>query len=323
VNGRRIVNRTITHALEFAYHELLQPKQFPLAVLSITVDPAQVDVNVHPAKAEVRFHREQEVHGVVVRAIKEALAGISMIRELATWRPSVPPTPGPRMEFPNLTPESNRYDPLTAAFTPVTATVSHAGLRAIGQLHGTYLLAEGRDGLLIFNQHRTHERIVFDRLIASGTHAESQRLILPATLHLAHREAALLEDSLDERASWGFDIAPLSGQPSLTRAAPAVLAGANPETAVREILADLDVRISIAPFSSEETTGCIIQEGRRRLLASLACKAAVKAGKILDIREQQQLLNQLEASSSSTMCPHGGLIIMAISSYELDKKFIR
>jgi len=335
VNGRRISNRTLTHALEYAYQGLLGPRQYPVGVLRITVDPEQVDVNVHPAKAEVRFYREQEIHAAVVRAVKTALAPVNMIQELAVWGPNLPQSsrPAPAMTHASASPRLDLPLPGAAGRAPaplVTLPPAAAGLpvathgvRAIGQLHGTFLLAEGRDALLVINQHRAHERVIFERLWARYAHVDMQRLILPATIHLGHREASQLEACLDELAAFGFDIAAMSGQSYLVRAVPAVLAAQNPEKVVHSILADLDAGISIAQFSCDDPTTRAMEESRRRLLASIACKAAVKAGKLLAPQEQSELLEGLQQTEQSSICPHGAPIIMTITQFELDKKFLR
>ena len=335
VNNRRISNRMLTHALEYAYQGLLGPRLFPVAVLRITLDPAQVDVNVHPAKAEVRFHRENEIHSAVVRAVKTALSQVQMVQDLAVWQPGParvaagqPAAVLPGLTAPHLdvtAADPMRLPPLLA-HAPATipgAPAPQQGLRAIGQFHGIFLLAEGRDALLVINQHRAHERVIFERLWANYAHVDSQHLVLPVNIHLAHREAALLEGYLEELAAFGFDIAPLSGQSYLVRAVPAMIAGQNPESMLHDILADVDAGISIAQFTCDDPTRRAIEEGRRRLLASIACKAAVKAGKILAPQEQMELLEQLQRTEQATICPHGGPIMMTISQYELDKKFLR
>jgi len=332
VNGRRIFNRTLTHALEYGFEGLLGASRYPVAALKITVDPTQVDVNVHPAKAEVRFHRENEMHAAVVRAVKTALTGVNMVQDLAVWqaratasRPNSPtaarPAPQAAMTLPSLNeaPEITR----TTALTTPQAPAPTIGLRPIGQFHGTYLLAEGRDALLVINQHRAHERVIFEQLWANFEHVLVQRLILPATLHLGHREAAQLDDHLANLAGFGFEITPMSGQSYLVRAMPAVLASRSPEAIIQEILADLETGISIAQFTCEDSTQRALQESRRRLLASIACKAAIKAGKILAHEEQQELLVKLQETQQSTLCPHGAPIMMTLSQYELDKKFVR
>lgn len=342
VNGRRISNRMLTHALEYACEGLLGPKRYPAAVLRLTLDPAQVDVNVHPAKAEVRFHREAEVHATVVRAVKNALASTSMVQELAMWQPG--PTSltrmGPRsvsltppsspMTLPLLEPRertapAQNRTPLLANVPPATVSAPppSVGLRAIGQFHGTFLLAEGRDALMLINQHRAHERVIFERLWNAARHVDVQRLVIPATVHLGHREAAALDAHLDAMQGFGFDIAVMSGQSYLVRGMPAVLAGENPETVLQTILADMGAGINIAQFSCDDPAERAIQEGRRRLLASIACKAAIKAGKLLTPHEQNELLDQLQQTEQPTVCPHGGPIIMTISQYELDKRFLR
>lgn len=339
VNGRRITNRMLTHALEYAYEGMLVPKRYPVAVLRITIDPDQVDVNVHPAKAEVRFHRENEVHAAVVRAVKTALSATSMVQELAMWQPASPsiakPAPftssvqpttrsAPLFTLPD-TRESSRQ-PVTMPFISapaVSAPTPQTGLRAIGQFHNTFLLAEGRDAMLVLNQHRAHERVLFERLWRNFQHVDIQRLVLPTTIHLGHREAAALDLHMEALAGFGFDIEPMSGQSYLVRGVPAVLAGQNPEAVIQGVLADIDTGISIAQFECDDPAQRAMQEGRRRLLASIACKAAIKAGKLLSPQEQTELLAQLQETEQPTLCPHGAPIVMTITQYELDRKFLR
>ena len=338
VNGRRILNRTLTHALEYGCQGLLGAGRFPVAALKISVDPTQLDVNVHPAKAEVRFHRENEIHAAVVRAVKGALAGVNMVQDLAMHQanPSTFSAGGqgrrPAHEaMPSVTtqplltavPEPSGVTSLTNFLASPGAPAPTVGLRPIGQFHGVYLVAEGRDALLVINQHRAHERILFEQLWSSFQHVLVQRLILPATLHLGYREAALLDEHLANLAGFGFEIEPMSGHGYLVRAVPAVLAAQSPEHTIQEILTDIETGISIAQFTCEDPTERALQEGRRRLLASIACKAAIKAGKILAPEEQHELLVKLQETKLSTVCPHGAPIIMTISQYELDRKFVR
>ena len=333
VNGRRIQNRTLTHALEYPFEGLLDRGRFPVASLRITIAPEHVDVNVHPAKAEVRFHREAEVHGVLVRAVKDALAGVSMVRELAVWQPGqrserpalhLSGSAAPTATLPGLPEAAHaKVTPLNSAVPTAGAPVPAEGLRAVGQFHNIYLVAEGRDALLIINQHRAHERVIFEQLWARFEHVNAQRLMLPSTLHLGHREAALLEENLDNLAGFGFDIEPLSGQSYLVRAVPAMLAAEDPEAVLQAILADLEANINIAQFTCDDPTQRAVQEGRRRLLAAIACKAALKAGASLSPQEQQELLDKLQAAKQPTLCPHGDPIMMTITRYELDRKFFR
>ena len=330
VNGRRIANRMLTHALEYAYAGLLGPGRYPVAALKLTVEPEQVDVNVHPAKSEVRFHREGEIHAVLVRAVKTALGGVSMVQELADWgtapggsRPVArPDMPSATAGLPNL-PDIQSGSTAPFAMLPAAVTAPLSGLRAIGQFHNIYLLAEGRDALLVINQHRAHERVLFEQLWANFDHVLMQRLVLPATVHLGHREAALLAEHLDHLAGCGFEVAPMSGQSFLIRAVPAVLASADPEAILQGLLADLDAGIAIAHFTCDDPAQRAVEEARRRLLASIACKAAIKAGAQLAPREQQELLAQLQETTQPSLCPHGGPIIMTLTQYELDRKFVR
>ena len=327
VNGRRIASRMLTHALEYAYQGLLGPGRYPAAALKLAVDPEQIDVNVHPAKSEVRFHREGEMHAAVVRAVKTALGGATMIQELATGEfPHVPGRTGAASSptlpnFPTL-PDGPAL-PRAAIFPAPTTAAPIAGLRAIGQFHGVFLLAEGRDALLLINQHRAHERVIFEQLWGSNRQVLAQGLVLPSTVHLGHHEAALLAEYLEHLAGFGFDVAPMSGQSFLIRAIPAVLASADPEAVLQGIIADLDAGVAIAQFACDDPAQRAVQEVRRRLLASIACKAAIKAGALLAPQEQQELLDNLQATTQPSLCPHGGPIIMTLTRYELDRKFLR
>ncbi|MHB9133395.1 MAG: DNA mismatch repair endonuclease MutL [Armatimonadota bacterium] len=337
VNGRRILNRTLTHALEYGYEGLLEPKRFPVASLRITIDPEQVDVNVHPAKAEVRFHREGEVHATLVRAVKAALSGVSMVQELSVWQPSAsssrqtarPLSPSPTQTGPQMLPtlgdtsRGHHGSPFATASPSVGTAGPQVGLRPIGQFHATYLVVEGRDAILVINQHRAHERIIFERLMDSFQQVDVQRLVLPSTVHLGHREAVLLDAQLENLAGFGFDIAPMSGQSYLVRAVPAVLAAQDPEMILREILADLEAGTDVVAFTCDDPAQRALLEGRRRLVAAIACKGAIKAGKVLSPEEQRELLDQLQTAKQPTICPHGDPIIMTITQYELDRKFMR
>ncbi len=324
VNGRRIVNRTLTHALEYAFAGLLTPGRYPVAALRLTVDPTQVDVNVHPAKAEVRFTRESELHAVIGRAVKTALAGVSMLQELALGQAAPAVFVARPAVLPHLDAPANGAQPTFLTAPPAAvAPPPTTGLRAVGQFHGVYLVAEGRDALLVINQHRAHERVIFEGLMRNFRRVDAQRLVLPATVHLGHREAAVLDALLDDLLGFGFDVEPMSGQSYLVRAVPGVLATQNPEAVLRDIVADLDAGIQIAAFTPDDPAQRAVEEGRRRLLASIACKAAIKAGKLLAPEEQRELLDRLQQTAQPTTCPHGGPIIMTISQYELDRKFIR
>ena len=335
LNGRRISNRMLTHALEFSYQGLLGPRQFPVAIVRINIDPSAVDVNVHPAKAEVRFNNDNDVHATVVRAVKGALSNQQMIQELSVSQPFATKEKDNRilsvstdhltqsLNFSEDFTNAHQYHPLTSI--PVTEgnVLSNSGLRAIGQFHGIFLLAEGRDALLLINQHRAHERVIFEKLWANYSHVDSQGLILPVNIHLTNHDALLLENNMAELIAFGFEIAPMSGQSYLIRAVPAMIAGQNPESILHDIIYDIDAGINIAQFNCDDPQKRAIEEGRRRILASIACHSAVKAGKIMSGMEQVELLDLLQATNQPAICPHGGPIIMTISQYELDKKFAR
>jgi DNA mismatch repair protein MutL len=336
VNGRRIINRTLTHAFEMPFDGHLEPKRFPVGVIRIYMDPELVDVNVHPAKAEVRFHRDGEMHSAVHKAVKNAMVDVNMAKNLSTWQPSpdsfrrnteneLPPTITTTNELPhlNVAPSNVRQVPTTESHHTPSAPSNITGIRAVGQLHNAYLLAEGRDGLLIINQHRAHERIIFDKMLANYSNVDSQLLLMPQNIHFDHTELSIILEKLESFLSCGYDLQPLSGQSIMVRAVPAILSTRDAENTLREIIADLCGNTHIASYAEDNNVEKSILEARRKFIAIIACHGALKAGKFLTLAEQQNLIDGLQESSSPTICPHGDPIMMTISSYELNRRFYR
>jgi len=315
-------SRLLGHALQEAYHTLLPPGRHPLAIVVIDIDPALVDVNVHPTKAEVRFTRDWEVHQAVARAIKEALGGTSLAREgvVAAVRAA---RSGPQAGQPSL-PEEDQRTALPSLQTrlpgaerpePRPVGVGTRWLVPLAQLRDTYLLADGGDGLVVIDQHRAHERVLYERLSRAQAEGkiDRQRLVIPVTLHLAPAESAALEDNLEAIRGLGFEIETFGGRTFVMRAVPALLAKRDGEAVIRDMIEEL----------ATEPTAPRLDEHADRLLALMACKGAIKAGQALSAAEIAQLLSDLLATERPYTCPHGAPVVMTISNYELDKKFHR
>jgi len=206
VNRRQVRSRTLTHALEEPYRAALHGGRFPVAVVQVDIDPALVDVNVHPAKAEVRFVRDWEVHEAVRRATQGALEGTGLV-DAAVGAGSAPP-PSPRMpmrsESPGVSLAQSAFSFPQAVATPrAQAAVAALTIAPLGQVRATYIVAESAAGLMIVDQHRAHERVLYDRLEAAsnGAAPAMQRLVMPVTVDLGRREAELLRDLLEELAA--------------------------------------------------------------------------------------------------------------------------
>jgi len=318
VNRRQVRSRTLTHALDKPYRAALHSGRYPVAVVQVDIDPALVDVNVHPAKAEVRFVRDWEVHEAVRRAVQAALEGTSSVEValagaealLPSARPHVRPEgPASAATQPALSfPQPGRVP----GPQPATGTLT---ISPLGQLRATYIIAESAGGLMIVDQHRAHERILYDQMDSAteGSVPAAQRLVMPATIHLGRREAELLEHNLDAFAALGMEVEPFGSDTFVLRAMPAVMAKSDPQTLLRDLLEELGAQPSAGQLALP----------KEAILAAAACHAAVKAGQPLAPQEMVELLDRLARSSRPYTCPHGQPIIMSITNFELDRRFQR
>jgi len=330
VNGRWVQDTPLTTALLQAYHTLLMVGRYPLAALFIEVPPEEVDVNVHPAKAEVRFRNPDKAFSFVQRAARRALLAYAPVPQVALqnlW--------GRSDERPQTTDGRPQVDaawilghdeqtvvsspPPTANGQPPTAENQSSIptiplLRLIGQIGATYLVAEGPDGLYLIDQHAAHERVLFEKLMAQHEKKAipSQALLAPTVVHLQSANAKLLEDQLAILHHFGFDIEPFGTNTYQVRAVPALFANADPAAALRALVED---------FEEDETP---LQNELEAKIAGRVCKRlAVKAGQVLAPDEQRALLNDLENCASPRTCPHGRPTMIHLSVELLERQFGR
>jgi len=322
INGRWVRNRTLTHALDDAYRGALPESRHPAAVLLLEIEPGAVDVNVHPTKAEVRLSREWEVHHLVSRAVREALAGEvgaaargDLTRAFApSAAPGGPAPGGPAMPLPG------GWAGTLAAPNVMSAAFRAQGggqldLRPLAQLRQTYILAEGNQGLLLVDQHRAQERIYYERFTQArlSQSGSKQSLLSPAVVQLGPREAAVLGQQVEELAALGFDIESFGTDAYLVRGVPAELARTDPATLVKDLAEEL----------TAEASESSVERRRERILITLSCRSAVKAGDPLTYDEMIELLQALTGTARPYTCPHGWPIVMTISNFEIDRKFNR
>ncbi|MBW2052413.1 MAG: DNA mismatch repair endonuclease MutL [Deltaproteobacteria bacterium] len=332
VNGRPVMDRLLTRAVMEAYRGRLMTGRYPVAIIFLTVDPEVVDINVHPAKAEVRFRQPGQVMQVSVNIMSQALN--------KEHRPLVSPikSPPPPVPYPAINsaffkssvaeplawneeadrktwrPEVHAPHPPAARPDDVFETERH-GLRAIGALFRTYILAQGPDGLYIIDQHAAHERILFERLqteMAAGP-LNSQQLLIPVTFEVTPTQAVGLEGLLAELSRFGFDLEPFGGQTFVLRAIPAVLTGRDPHKVMGEIIDEVDTLRPDAGLARIEEA----------FMQTLCCHGSIRAGHEMTLEEMDQLLTDLSQAKISTHCPHGRPLIYHIDLKELEKKFRR
>jgi DNA mismatch repair protein MutL len=326
INRRWVRSRSLSFAIEEAYRGLLQTGRFPLAIINLRLPPEQVDVNVHPAKAEVRLRDERQVFGVVQRPVRGVLAGLAPAgaEPAAGWPRAFAAAPltsafsaGPlvlRTE-PTLSRLALAIDSARAGATPLpppqpVLPARVPILRPLGQAGTTYIIAEGPAGLYLIDQHAAHERVLYERYIVGETARDVQPLLAPAVLELTPLQqslAVLHAAALRER---GFEVEPFGPGGYLLRTAPSGLRRDDPARAFMELL-DLLARDD-APA-----------DPRGRVAASLACHAAVRAGQTLAVEEMRDLIHQLEHCETPQTCPHGRPTMVHLSADELARRFSR
>ncbi len=339
VNGRLVRDRIVTHAVRQAYADVLFHGRHPAYVLHLGIDPARVDVNVHPAKQEVRFRDGRLIHELVQRTLAEALAA-TRAGHVAPSPPVSPEAPLPAMQ-PVLTTQalplafSPARPPPAAAMeslrelyaTPPAAPAQVAEASpasaaevpplgyALAQLHGIYILAQSARGLVIVDMHAAHERITYERLKsaleAQGVHA--QRLLVPLTIAVSRREAELAEGAGETFERIGFEVVRSGPEAVSVRRVPSALADLDIEALVRDVLADL----------REHGSTRRIEETRNELLATMACHASVRANRRLSLPEMNALLRDMEATERSAQCNHGRPTWVELDQSALDKLFLR
>jgi DNA mismatch repair protein MutL len=320
VNGRWIQSRRLSYAVEQAYQGMLMVGRYPIAVLHIRVPHEEVDVNVHPTKREVRFRDESAVFGSVQRAVRATLlesapVPAASIAPTPTLDLSVQPSQRPLWEHARAL-ERRRaeggLEPPAATAGPPTPTVALPALRVIGQLGNTYVIAEGPDGMYLIDQHAAHERVLYERFCRQRLERapEVQALIEPLAFDLSPSHRALIAEHEAPLREHGFELEQFGEGSYLVRTVPASLAGhGDPRQAI----------LSFLDLMREEGEG----DRQDRVAMSLACHAAIRAGKTLSQEEMRELVTQMENSEAPSTCPHGRPTMIHMSADMLAREFGR
>jgi len=303
VNRRWVRSPLLTRATEEAYRGLLMDGQHPIAVINISLPTQELDVNIHPAKAQIKFCHEQTVFSSVQKAIEEALAKTPIASSKAVpFSVSSGQWQSPRMIMDN--------EP--AFVVAQLPTLELPVLRVLGQLANTYIIAEGPDGLYLIDQHAAHERILYDRISEQWAQkeVEVQGLLQPITIELSPREEETLKSSKEFLTEFGFTIEPFGNRSYLIRAIPALMARANIIEIITALLDNLASKESPNPWEE-------------KIAQYLACHGAIRAGQQLSNEEMRELIKQLERTKQPRACPHGRPTMIHLSAHQLEKEFGR
>ncbi len=328
VNGRSVSDKTLAHAVRHAYRDVLFHGRYPAYVLNLTMDPAGVDANAHPAKHEVRFRDGRRIHGVVAQTVEAALGDtrpgghdvtpIPMTRD-AVFNQGSMPLPASRPPSSSVRDTLATYRSMATA--PSLADVPEEATEvpplgfAVAQLAGVYILAENKDGLVIVDMHAAHERITYEKLKKgyADRNVVRQPLLVPEAVSVAESEADLVERSEEALEQLGL-VVDRSGPTSLTiREVPVLLRNADVESLLRDVLSDL----------SEAGQSSRVEEASDEFLATMACHHSVRANRLLSIDEMNALLREMEATDKADQCNHGRPTWTTITMPELDRLFLR
>lgn len=353
VNGRAVKDRVLSHAVRQAYVDLLHGDRHPAWCLFLWIDPTAVDVNVHPAKAEVRFRDGRSVHGFVYHAVQQALRAVAGAGHTPTADPALrqtawidPIRPSSREGLfaqgrPAVLRDSQPMGLTGSGAQPPRAQTIAAWLdalrpgpearpdappenppqpmpplgQAVAQLHGIYVLAQNDAGLVVVDMHAAHERIVYERLKLSrqARAPQVQRLLLPQSFAVDAHEQAAFEDQMESMAALGLELQASVEGHLAVHAVPAALAHADPVQLARSALADL----------SEQGSGQSLQQREQALLATLACHTAVRAGQRLSLEQMNALLRDMEQTPGADQCNHGRPTWVQWPLVEIDRWFLR
>ena len=320
VNGRFVRDRLLAHAAREAWAELLHGERQPAYVLFLELDPRGVDVNVHPAKTEVRFREARAVHQFVLHALRRALSPGAAAAPVA-YAALAPASAAPAQAAHGIEQPVAAYQSFIAAAArpaPLAAAAPHEAPPlgyALAQLHGVYILAQNEAGLVLVDMHAAHERIVFERLrrsLEAGA-VQRQALLVPSVFRAEALEVATAEENAPALEQLGLEISAAGPSELAVRAAPAALAAGDVAALARSVLAEL----------REYGAAQALAARRDELLAGMACHAAVRANRALSIPEMNALLREMEATERSGSCNHGRPTWYQLTLSDLDKLFLR
>jgi DNA mismatch repair protein MutL len=330
INGRLISDTALSAAVTRAYQNMLMVGRYPITAIFMTIDPQQVDVNVHPTKAEVRFQEPSRIFGLIHSAVRKTIsafsdapvisqsiwqgAGGGQPREIdPAWTFSANFTPAPAGEMTSEEAPDAVGTTAVSAGEPAGPKLVHIPLlRLVGQIGRTYLVAEGPDGLYLIDQHAAHERVLFERFLKNPDSNDSQYLLEPVIVQVPGKIEADLAEQIKQLNKLGFKIEDFGPSTYKIVAIPVVISKMDPKEAF------------ISAIEEDAEDSSLLENAKENKMVTRICKrAAVKGGQVLSVVEQEQLVRDLEACESPRTCPHGRPTMIHLSVDMLERQFGR
>jgi len=319
INSRNVTSRALSFALKKGYGTLLPQGRFPIAVLKISVDTAEVDVNVHPTKNQVRLSHEWEISEALTLAVTDALSGHDLVPPVKTTQsllyekietPTVIREEGSR--FRTVVKDTQRRLRRTEMGTDRKSDTEKPQIKVLGQVDALYVIAETNDGLMIIDQHAAHERILFEQ-VRDSKREDSQELIVPINIELNPKEKVLMKECIPYLEEFGFLISEFGADAFAITAVPRVLGKLEDPGLVHDIIIDV-----LSEGKIKDETGI-----SDRVTKTIACRGAIKAGANCTYEQMEQLIEQLFMTENPYTCPHGRPTMVFFNRDALDKLFKR
>ena len=325
INGRNVSSRALGFALRDGYGTLIPKGRFPIAVLKISIDTKEVDVNVHPTKNQVRLSHEREVADAVAKAVRSALlnenltppvkisSSQSLLYEQIPSSPSLVRETDTAFRFPLK--DTERRLKHTERYIIDEGKIKEngiQGLKVLGQVDSMYVITETNDGLMIIDQHAAHERILFEQ-VRESKRSDSQELIVPVNLELDSKERVIMKESIPYLEEFGFRISEFGPYAFAITAVPNVLGKLEDPVLIHDIMTDI-----LSEGKIKDDTGLF-----ERVTKSIACRGAIKAGADCSPNQMESLIKQLFMTENPYTCPHGRPTMVSLNRQELDKLFKR
>ncbi len=310
INRRWVMSRMLNVALEESYHGLLPQGRHPVSAVNISLPYEDVDVNVHPTKAEVRFRKEAQVFASLQRAVRAVLVASAPVPQI-----HIAPADSVQAYQPSFvaSPLASRPSATPPPAGVKTQEVQSPALRVLGQASNTYIVAEGPNGIFLLDQHAAHERVLYEKIVAEMKQGSPsvQALLEPVPIELSPEHQELVRDDAEAMRAYGFDLDTFGEDSYVLRAVPAVCRRGDPAEALLEVLEMI------------KRDGASLGGTREALAASIACHSSVRAGMSLDLEEMREIIRLLEKVENPHSCPHGRPTMLHLSSQNLERQFGR